>query len=385
MNLLVSNPAAGNAKAPDYWLTALARAEVKAEPAEIENGELRSALTRDDCLIVAGGDGTIRSYVAACLDSSCTLGILPAGTGNDFARGLNIPLDPDSACENLSAGLVAPIDIGLVNDEIYLNVAHIGLGTEINRNLAGEHKHWWGRFAYFRTFLKRLRQARGFHATIECPDEVVKGRWLQITVANGESFGGGQRFFDASPFDGRLDLLAVRPRPFFRLFLVCVLAHVKGSAPENEAIVKRRGKKFRIVGDSQRQVTADGEVLAHLPARFAIMDGALRVLVPDSSAEMAPGRGGDPPRHRETQVGLIRSDEQAKLGELYALGSGMLLRYRDLRAAGAGELQPLLERVLAERSELIDRLAKAEQARAQVQSAPDQEINELRSLLGETD
>jgi hypothetical protein len=58
----------------------------------------------------------------------------------------------------------------------------------------------------------------------------------------------------------------------------------------------------------------------------------------------------------------------------------MLLRYRDLLAAGAGELQPLLERVLAERSELIDRLAKAEQARAQVQSAPDQEINELRAL-----
>jgi hypothetical protein len=76
MNLLVSNPAAGNAKGPDYWLKALARAGVKAEvmPAEIDNGEFRSALSGDDCLTVAGGDGTIRSYVAACLDSSCTPG-----------------------------------------------------------------------------------------------------------------------------------------------------------------------------------------------------------------------------------------------------------------------------------------------------------------------
>ncbi len=380
MNLLVSNPAAGNAKETGDWLSALARAGVKAKLAETENGQFRSALTGDDCLIVAGGDGTIRSYAAVCLDSSCTLGILPAGTGNDFARGLNIPLDPDSACENISSGLVAPIDVGLLDDDIYLNVAHIGLGTEISRNLEGEHKHWWGRFAYLRTFLQRFRQARGFHATIECADEVIKGRWLQITVANGRSFGGGQRFFDASPFDGQLDLLAVRPRPLFRLFLVWVLAHVKGSTPDNEAIVQRRGKTFRIVGDSQRQVTADGEVLAHLPVRFTVMESALRVLVPESTAELAPGRGGDPPQHREVQVGLIRSDEQAKLGELYALGSGMLLRYRELLAAGAGELQPLLERVLAQRGELIDRLAEAEQARSQVQSAPDQEINELRAL-----
>ena len=79
-------------------------------------------------------------------------------------------------------------------------------------------------------------------------------------------------------------------------------------------------------------------------------------------------------------MGLIRADEQAKLGELYALGSGMLQRYRGLLATGAGELEPLLERVLSERSELIDRLGEAERARAQVQSAPDQEINELRML-----
>lgn len=380
MNLLLSNTAAGNAQSTDFWFGALRAAGIEAELASTDNGRIQTPLTKGDCLIVAGGDGTVRAQAGTCIETSCRLGVLPTGTGNDFARGLNIPLEPDAACANLATGEIQRVDVGLLNDEIFLNVAHIGLGSEISAQIEGADKHWWGRFAYARTLVNQLRRIRGFHARIECADEVIEGRWLQITVANGRSFGGGQHFFDASPTDGELDLLAVRPRPLLRLFLVWLLAHVRGTTPTDEAIFRRRGKRFKIMGDSRREVTADGETLAHLPVRFGIRAAALRVVVPPSRPDEESMYGQGTSESGETGLKLIRSDKEAMLGELKALGSGTLLRYRDLLDAGAGTLEPILQRTLRRRSELVERIAEAEQARARIRSAPDTEINEVRAL-----
>jgi len=287
--LLVFNPVAGNARGAEFWLDRLHEQGIDAEPRETnEDGSLPD-LSGIDQVIVAGGDGTVRLHAAACITTGCTLGVLPSGTGNDFARGLSIPLDPSEACSNLQAGRTQQVDIGKIDDQIFLNVAHIGFATEVTRDVQNGRKAWWGRFAYLRTVLERLRDLRGFKAIIRDDHGTHAGRWLQITVANGRSFGGGQEFFDATPFDGKLDLLAIKPRPLHRLIFVWVLARLQREAPENPALIRLRSANFEISSPSPKPVTADGETLARLPVRFSIEPGALRVIAPDPPAPLRAG------------------------------------------------------------------------------------------------
>jgi YegS/Rv2252/BmrU family lipid kinase len=287
-SLLVFNPVSGNAKGGDFWLEQLRRQGIEAEPSETRADGTIPDLARTERLIVAGGDGTIRLHAAACVAEGCVLGVLPSGTGNDFARGLSMPLEPAEACRNLATGVVQEIDVGTVDDQIFLNVAHIGFATEVTREVPQGRKGWWGRFAYLRTLLERLRDLQGFKATIRDAHETHVGRWLQITVANGRSFGGGQEFFDASPFDGELDLLAIKPRPLHQLVYFWMLARLKRGAPQHPALIHLRSATFEISGRSRKTVTADGETLGRLPVRFAIKPGALRVIAPRSSTS-APG------------------------------------------------------------------------------------------------
>jgi diacylglycerol kinase family enzyme len=103
-------------------------------------------------------------------------------------------------------------------------------------------------------------------------------------IANGSSFGGGHRVFEASPFDGRLNVVAVRPRPLYQLFVLWLRAWLRRSTPRHEAIVLRRGTTCEI--DCQRRrATADGDPVGMVPGRFSVVPGALRVMVPEASAD----------------------------------------------------------------------------------------------------
>jgi len=295
MYLLVHNPRASHARPADEWQRFLHRAGIDADVQAAGDLQTLPAFGRDDCLVIAGGDGTLRRYVDWCAERGCRVGVLPAGTGNDFARGMGLPLAPDAAARTIAQGKARAFDVARVNDRPFLNVAHIGFGSEISRHVAPTVKNLWGRLAYLRTLFTRLKRLRGFHATIRSENETISGRWLQISVANGCSFGGGQRFFGASPVDGELDLLAVRPRPVPELFRVWLRAHLTGRPPDDPAIVKRRARRFGIHGRPGLQVTGDGDTLSELPATFVVDAGALRVIVPVSHADAAstddPGPG----------------------------------------------------------------------------------------------
>lgn len=287
VNYLIVNPGAGNAAGADFWRTRLAEHGIAVQVMTTGADTEFLRLTADDRLIVAGGDGTMSRYAALAVDAGCTLGVLPAGTGNDFARGLGVPLEPDAACRNLRDGVPRQVDVGVIGDGLFLNVAHIGLGAEVTRSLHSDDKHWWGRFAYLRALVERVTRARGFRAGIRVGGKTLRGRWLQISIANGRSFGGGQQFFDADPFDGRLDLVAVRPKPLWVLFMLWLSARARGRPPRHEALVRLRDTHFEILAHSRRPVTADGELCAHLPVRIGIRKAALSVILPPGEARPA--------------------------------------------------------------------------------------------------
>jgi YegS/Rv2252/BmrU family lipid kinase len=288
MYYLIVNPMAGNVRDEAYWLAELQQVGIQAMLCNETDWHLLPNLGCDDFLLVAGGDGTIRRYAPWCAKQGCILGVLPGGTANDFARSLGIPLNPRAACLSLAEGKPCKVDLGWVDEEVFLNVAHAGLGSEVSPCIDPAIKQRWGRLSYFRTLLDRLNRRRGFVALIECDGVVKRGRWLEIAVANGSFFGSGQRIYEASLCDGQLDVLAVRPKSLYLLLGVWLMAWLQGATPRHDAIVQMRGTDCKITHCRRRLVSADGESVARLPTRFRIQPAALRVIVPSNSKTLCP-------------------------------------------------------------------------------------------------
>lgn len=280
MDFLFVNPNAGEGKDAKFWRRHLAAAGIDVDQREINDPAELDRLTSEDRLLVAGGDVTVTRLVPGCIAVGCTVGVLPSGTGNDFARGLGVPLEPDDACRLLVTGCTKAVDVGVVGEQCFLNVAHVGIGSEVSRQVDDTDKRSWGRFSYLRHLLRQVQDRRGFKASLQCGDRRHDGRWLEIAVANGRSFGGGHEIVGATPFDGRLDVLGVRPRSLTELLVNWLRMRLLRKRPPAHVVVSMRGSGVTVSGCKPGVITADGEQVGHVPACFDIRPGALRVVVP---------------------------------------------------------------------------------------------------------
>ncbi|MEH6649414.1 MAG: diacylglycerol kinase family protein [Motiliproteus sp.] len=257
-----------------------------------------------DRVLALGGDGTHSSVAHQCVEHDWPLAVLPAGTANDFCRALGIPFDPDQACallldtpsqtdgsgssvnavQQAVLGKLQWIDVGRLNGRVFLNVAHIGIGAEVTWSLQSAHKSYWGGFSYLRRLLQLLSGKRRFSARIEADGVRFSGRWLEIAVANGPTFGGGHRIagagFDTAGFDtAALTLVAVRARPIPKVLLAWVMARL--GYPLNRKLVRVESiRQCRISPRRHLKISADGERFGRTPAHYQIEPAALRVLVP---------------------------------------------------------------------------------------------------------
>src|ERR671917_942739 len=106
------------------------------DPARLADTVRKALLEGHDLVILGGGDGAVSTVVDLLANSDATLGLLPLGTANDFARTLGIPFDLEAACNVIAHGKVAHADLGLAGSNYYVNVASVGLGTEVVENLS---------------------------------------------------------------------------------------------------------------------------------------------------------------------------------------------------------------------------------------------------------
>lgn len=281
LDYLYYNAKAGDdANEPDYR-EALGKVDVRPETPALDSLDALSVVSADDRVFVAGGDGTLNYIARSCAERGCLIGVIPAGTANDFARGLGIPVDLPGACEVFRSGKEVAIDIGVCDKSFFLNVAHIGAGAHISADLEDDAKASLGRFSYFAKLLESFELKRGFRADIDCDGERVTGRWLAIAVANGNSFGGGYPVLNAKPYDGELDVVAVRPQPIPTLAYEWARIHLLGMVPQPAVIQHLQGKSISVRTASPMQVSADGEPASHTPAEFSVKAGALRVIGPE--------------------------------------------------------------------------------------------------------
>jgi len=264
-----------------FWIPHLRDAGITSVRVEaIEDQDKWTAdIESDDVLIAAGGDGSVSCVAGICLRKNAILAVLPSGTANDFARNLGIPEDPSPAVELIAENHVLDIDVASAGERIYLNVAHIGLGTLPSRQAGKTAKRLFGRFSYAVTLFRRLFAQRGFKARIETENGVLEDTWVTVAIATGAYFGGGYEVPEASIDDGKLDVLAVRPRSIFELlFTLATFRLKKHRDPKSDAVCQVKGTWCEIRTSKPKTITMDGDVAGKTPIRIECKAGALRVV-----------------------------------------------------------------------------------------------------------
>uniref|UniRef100_E6VLW5 Diacylglycerol kinase catalytic region n=1 Tax=Rhodopseudomonas palustris (strain DX-1) TaxID=652103 RepID=E6VLW5_RHOPX len=231
-------------------------------------------------VVIAGGDGTLNAAASALVKTGLPLGIIPAGTANDLARTLGLPLDMEAAADVIVAGYRKTIDLGEVNGHKFFNVASVGLSADLARELSGESKRRFGRFSYALTAAKVLSKARPFRATIVAADEDVRVKTMQIAVGNGRYYGGGMAVEQTAEIDdGQFDLYSLEFAQVWKLLAVAYDFR-KGQHGLWSEVRAARGTSFEIRTRKPRPVNADGELVTFTPARFELLQKAVSVFVP---------------------------------------------------------------------------------------------------------
>jgi diacylglycerol kinase (ATP) len=245
---------------------------------------------RGGLLIVAGGDGTINDVVnglgRAGFPEDVTLGILPAGTGNDLAATLEIPKDADLAEGVIRQNRVRTLDVARVRSEgvgekFFINVATGGLGAEISDANEGEFKKRWGKLSYLRASLEVAKDFDVRELDLSLDGELRKVRAVNMVVGNCRYAGGGWLAAPkANPEDGLLDVVIIETLGVADLLQLAPASLMRNSYLDKDGVYFARAKEIRVQTQPPGlEFTTDGEVIGDEPAEFSVVPHALKVIV----------------------------------------------------------------------------------------------------------
>ncbi|MDR7112809.1 MULTISPECIES: diacylglycerol kinase [Microbacterium] len=242
-----------------------------------------------DAVVVAGGDGTVNLAIQEVAGTGIPLGIVPSGTGNDFAATLGLrELDATAAADAIAAGVTRAIDLARVTREdgstrYFGSVLASGFDSKVN-DRANAMRWPRGGSRYNIAILVEFLTLAGipYEVELELADgtrEHVGGDLVMATVGNGRTYGGGIPICpDADPADGLLDVVLVRPAG--RLRLLRLLPRVyRGTHAGVSEVAMRRVRSVRL---SSPGVTAyaDGDPIGALPVTVDVAPGALTIFTP---------------------------------------------------------------------------------------------------------
>ena len=253
------------------------------------DGELDAALDRSQgrTVVVAGGDGSLhltvsRLYARGEL-SDTVLGLLPLGTGNDFARGTQIPLEVEEAARVIVAGHARDLDLIVDDpDHLVVNNVHLGIGADASR-YGARWKKRVGRVGY-PIGLLQAAFADPYRLRVTVDDEVVadgEHRLLEVSIGNGATVGGGLALNPgADPDDGRLDVLVARASGAWRRVTYGVdLA--RGRHPQHRDVVHRLATRVEVSGEPVH-LSADGEIAGPITQReWRLLRDAMNMILPE--------------------------------------------------------------------------------------------------------
>ena len=290
--LFIFNPAAGSGEDAAYLEAAFAALDhfevVRSRrPGNVGRLLARALEAGHRRFVIAGGDGTINHAINAVAPNwdGIEFAFLPMGTGNDLARCLRLPTEPNQWVRTLTTESTRNLDVAEVStadgSRFFVNASAGGFSTRVSENVNEQTKDRWGALAYALTAAKDLPELDPYAVTLSLEEgEIMEEEIYAVVVANGSHIAGGMPIApDALPDDGLLDVILVPALE--TTALVSALTRLMIDREQTaEPFLHRRTRSLKIEAAPSFRVNADGEIVGGLPARYRMHPGALTVRVP---------------------------------------------------------------------------------------------------------
>ena len=224
-------------------------------------------------VVAWGGDGTINEVANATVDTRTTLGVVPGGSGNGFARGLRLENQPELALKTALTGPTRFIDAGEIDNRLFVNVAGVGFDA----HLAGVFNHLRvrGVWPYFLSGMRELFTYRASSYTVCSEGQEFTMDAFLVTIANGPEYGLGAIIAPMARFDdGALDVISVAPRSVSSLFW-------QSRRLFSGTIHRLPGIRF--ISGSTMEISADRPLIFHVDGEVYDGTDSLRIRVRPSS------------------------------------------------------------------------------------------------------
>lgn len=287
---IIVNPGAGSVEDLEILESALGRlpdSEVRRTEAAGDAERLAREAVRDgaDLVVAAGGDGTLNEVLNGLSEDfgKARLGLIPLGTGNDFARSIGVPDDLEGALAVLLEGTVRSLDVAraTIADtcRCFINMSVGGFSGEVSER-ASEAKETWGPLAYLRGAIGALPELKGFLTTITLNGgEALSLETFNIVVANGRYVASGVPAAPTAVLDDGLLDVVISPMTTIPQLAVLMPQVLLGRHLESDLLLFRRATRVEVECDPPMAFNVDGELIGEGTARFEILPRALRVIV----------------------------------------------------------------------------------------------------------
>jgi YegS/Rv2252/BmrU family lipid kinase len=234
--------------------------------------------------VVVSGDGLMGAVGGALAGADTPVGLIPGGRGNDLARALGIPDEPEAAVEVILAGHSRRIDVGEANGRRFLGIVSVGFDSECNR-LANETHFIRGNLVYAYSMVRTLIGWRSARFTVVAGGERKRLEGYFVDVANNCVYGGGMYIApEAEIDDGQFDVVAITEVGKLR-FLRGLRDVLKGAHIHKEEVTTFRASRLELDASRPFPVYADGEHLTDLPVSLHVLPSCLSILVPVDAGE----------------------------------------------------------------------------------------------------
>jgi diacylglycerol kinase (ATP) len=229
-------------------------------------------------VVVAGGDGSIGCAAEVAARVQAPLAVVPVGTANDFARAVEIPLDPAAAAELAALGSrTRALDLGEVGERPFVNAASAGLSPVAARKAHGL-KRALGPLAYAVGALRAGLTAQPLRCEVSCDgEELFAGSAWQVTVACTGAFGGGAAV-EADPEDGVLDVVVIEATSRQRL-AIHAYGMRAGRVERHAGVITGSGREVGVDTERGTDFNIDGELVEADRLRFTVRQRAFEVVV----------------------------------------------------------------------------------------------------------
>ena len=238
-----------------------------------------------DALVVVGGDGTIAGALEAAAGSPVPVGIMPAGTGNDHARALSIPVnDVEAAADVIAAGHSRAVDLARLTtggrSMVFGTVAAVGLDAAVTERAVAMR---WprGQARYPLAAIAEIARLAPRRVRLTVDGEHHDLDAILVAVGNTPSYGGGMRICPtASIDDGRLDVTVVEHTSRARLLRLFPTIY-RGTHVRHHGVHTFTGTRVTVESTDGLPASADGEVFGVTPVTIEVLPGAVHFLAPD--------------------------------------------------------------------------------------------------------